>query len=158
MEKEPESVMLFDALRERAKELRCLYMVEEILSGENALEEKLRRVAMVVPQGWLDPEACMCRISFLDGEYLSGDLTEGEQSLSAEITVNGAVSGSIAVLYPDSLNNDRIEGGPFLDEERKLLESIARRIGEAALLGSLTPLMEKDGEDGSLRPFMEMLR
>ena len=50
-------------LRERAKELDCLYAVDEILSRPELPPEKvLPRLLDVIPAGFQYPEVCRCRI------------------------------------------------------------------------------------------------
>ena len=55
---------LFSTLHERAKELSCLYRIEEILSIYDVpLEDVFRRVIEAIPPGWQFPECCQARIA-----------------------------------------------------------------------------------------------
>ena len=46
-------------LQERAKELNCLYKVEEILNDPTAnIDEQLQRIVEILPCGWQYPEIC----------------------------------------------------------------------------------------------------
>ena len=59
-------------LEERAKELRCLYSVGEILrSSDIPWESKLGKITEVIPPGWQYPEACEARITFADRIFQS---------------------------------------------------------------------------------------
>jgi hypothetical protein len=55
------------ALQERAKELHCLYRVDEILSRQDVdRDDALREMIRVLPAGWQFPTACQARL-VLDG-------------------------------------------------------------------------------------------
>ena len=50
-------------LQERAKELNCLYRVDELLGREEAtLDEILGEVARTLPAGWQFPDVCVSRV------------------------------------------------------------------------------------------------
>ncbi|RPI99302.1 MAG: hypothetical protein EHM31_10410, partial [Candidatus Aminicenantes bacterium] len=50
---------LFSTLNERAKELSCLYRIEEILSIYDVpLEEVFRQIIEAIPPGWQHPDCC----------------------------------------------------------------------------------------------------
>jgi len=50
---------LLHDLRERAKELNCLYEVQEILGAPGiTIEEIFRRVIEALPPGWQYPDIC----------------------------------------------------------------------------------------------------
>src|SRR5687767_342006 len=54
------------ALRERAKELRTLYRVVEVLADrERPPEEAFRLVLDAIPAGWQDPDRTEARIEYL---------------------------------------------------------------------------------------------
>ena len=56
---------LFSTLHERAKELSCLYRIEEILSIYDVpLEEVFRQVIEAIPPGWQYPECCQAQITY----------------------------------------------------------------------------------------------
>ncbi len=66
---------LFSTLHERAKELNCLYNVEEILSNFHlSLEEVFRRAIKVIPPGWQYPEYCQVQILYGSEVYASPDV------------------------------------------------------------------------------------
>jgi hypothetical protein len=70
------ATVLFSTLHERAKELSCLYNVEEVLSNFHlSLEEVFRRVIKVIPPGWQYPEQCQVRIVYGSDAYTSPEFT-----------------------------------------------------------------------------------
>ena len=48
-----------EEIQKRAKELNCLYRVDELLGRhERPLDETLRSIAEALPDGWQFPEIC----------------------------------------------------------------------------------------------------
>lgn len=121
------AIKLLEALTERAKELTCLYAVEEILRTPDAdVKEVCERIVQAVPPGWQFPEICVTKI-FLEGrEYGPGDFEETPWKLSATICQQENPVGTITVYYTREMPAADI--GPFLNEEKKLIETIADRL------------------------------
>ncbi len=116
------------SLQERAKELNCLYHVEEITNAADlTLEEVFRGVIDVIPLGWQYPDVCTARITFEGTSYEFGDFSETPWVQKAPIRVYGEPVGSVEVAYVEQMPH--ADEGPFLKEERKLLVSLADRIG-----------------------------
>ncbi len=116
------------SLQERAKELNCLYRVEEIISAEElTLDDVFQGVVEVVPPGWQYPDVCVARIRYEDKDYAFGDFRESEWSQEATIRAYGEPVGALKVVYLQQM--PQADEGPFLKEERKLLETIADRLG-----------------------------
>jgi len=137
---------LFSTLHERAKELSCLYTVEEILSNFNlSLEEVFRRVIKVIPPGWQFPELCQVRITYGSEVYDSPDFEETPHVQSADIRVHETVLGRIFVSY----RTPTPEGdcGPFLKGEVKLIQTIAERLGHFILHQRLRQMYEEMSEE-----------
>ncbi len=114
-------------LVERAKELECLYLIEEAFT-EGALSESLEKIASIIPMGFRNTHDCMVIIE-LDGQiYHPGRSIESVDELGSAIIVNGQTRGYIRVMYPkDTFSKDDVI---FLDQEIRLLNTIARRIAE----------------------------
>ena len=116
------------SLQERAKELNCLYRIEEIINAEElTLDEVFRGVVDAIPPGWQYADVCVARIRYDDEDYAFGDYRETEWTQSATIRVYGEPVGTLDVAYVQQM--PLADEGPFLKEERKLLETIAERIG-----------------------------
>ncbi len=136
---DPAVEQLLHALTERAKELNCLYRVEEILSHHEApLEQVLREIADALPAGWQYPSACRARIVFR-GLRVEGDgFAETPWLQTAPLKLRGESVGAVSVHYLEAL--PQADEGPFLKEERRLVESTADRIGQFLLHRELTTL------------------
>ena len=116
------------ALRERAKELRCLYRVGEALARRaDPPHQVFRGVLEAIPDGWQRPDDTSARIRYLGRTYALPTFAESPWRLTAPLTVWSTEVGSIDVVYSAEL---RFEADPFLAEERQLLETIATRLGE----------------------------
>lgn len=110
---------------ERRKELNLLYFLTEIsfipnLSVEDILEEAVHQI----PNGWQFPEIACARIE-LDGKvYQSENFKESPWVQIADILTNGKKNGMVAVYYLKEM--PKADEGPFLKEERDLINGIVR--------------------------------
>jgi pyruvate, water dikinase len=146
---------LIEALKERAKELNCLYEVEELLNDSDSdIEDVFRGVTQVVPPGWQYPDYCFTRISY-DGEVFGPDgMRPTEWVLRSPIEVHDKTLGQIEVFYTREMPSE--DEGPFIKEEIKLLDTIADRLGHFILHKNLRKVivdwdsarkvMKRDGE------------
>ena len=115
-------------LRERAKELDCLYRVEEILRNPSrAPEEVFPGLLTVLPPGFQYPKLTQSRIRVPDHTFVSEGLQETPWKIEAPIEIQGEAAGSVEIFYTEALPEEA--EGPFLKEERRLINSIADRIG-----------------------------
>ncbi|MBD3370166.1 pyruvate, phosphate dikinase [Candidatus Fermentibacteria bacterium] len=155
---------LLDSLKERAKELSCLYSIEELVrDADMPIDRILSRVVEVMPEGWLHPERCHARIRFEGEVFASDGFVERDDRLTVPISVQDQVLGTIEVSYDRDMPEHDM--GPFLKEELTLLKTIAQRIGQTVLHRRLMPVFrtsavpEKSGvEPEQWRTVMEMLR
>ena len=121
---------MLHALQERAKELNCLYLVGELLSQSNRpLQEIFRGIIEVLPPGWQYPDDCQARILFGDLIIQPPEFQVTPWVQKANIVVQGEAAGTVEVFYRRDM--PRSDEGPFLKEERKLIETIAERIASA---------------------------
>lgn len=114
-------------LKERAKELRCLYSVEELMrDADKDPKEIFKGLLEVIPLGWQFTTICECRIIYEGEHYFTEDFRETEWMQSAEINIDGNIAGEIQVSYTQFI---RLTGdSQFLPEEQKLLNTIAERV------------------------------
>jgi pyruvate, water dikinase len=123
---------LLYALGERAKELNCLYHVEEVLSRRDAAaEDVFAGIIAAIPPGWQFPDICRVRIRYGKRSFTSPDFEETKWRLVSKIVVQDKVEGSIEVYYTRSVGTT--DEDAFLEEERKLINTIAERVGHFLL-------------------------
>lgn len=133
---------LIDDLKERAKELNCLYEVEEIMSNSNlALEDVFRRIVMTLPAGWQFPDICQARIAYGDFRAHTSGFRDSPWVQHADILVQDVVVGRISVCYTEE--RPVADEGPFLKEERKLINTIADRLRHRILHTNLKTVFER---------------
>lgn len=118
------------ALRERVKELTCLYGITQLVERPSiSLEEILQGIVKLLPPAWQYPEITFGRI-ILDGRsYSTPRFQEGQQKQTADIVVSGERRGVVEVVYAEK--KPELDEGPFLKEERSLIDAIA---GQVALI------------------------
>ncbi|MFW9906633.1 MAG: PAS domain-containing protein, partial [Candidatus Thorarchaeota archaeon] len=116
-------------LEERIKELNCLYRVSQLTIDLNTpLTEVLQEIIFTVPEAWQYPDITCARIILEGRNFITNNFKETPWRQSTEIFVSGEGVGFVEVYYlkekPKSFE------GPFLKEERKLIDAIAQEIGE----------------------------
>ena len=115
-------------LRERGRELKCLYDLSRLAERTGfSLEDFLTGAAGLLPSAWQYPDITCARV-ILDGREFS---TEGFGTTpwrqSADIMVRGKPAGSIEVFYREAKPDQ--DEGPFSKEGRELLNAVAEQLG-----------------------------
>ncbi len=119
---------IIEQLQERAKELHTLYKVHELINQQDtSIDEVCRTLTEVLPGGWQYPSVCWAKITMDNTVYQPPLVTETPWVLRADVVVQGEKVGSIDVFYTRQM--PRADEGPFLKEERKLIDTIAERLG-----------------------------
>jgi PAS domain S-box-containing protein len=126
---ESEREKILESLQERYKELNCLYGIDEISRREGVtIEELLKKIVRLIPPGWQYPEITGVCITFEGKEYKTRNFKKTKWMQKADIMVNNKKTGLIKVSYlaekPES------DEGPFLRDERNLINAIAGRLGQ----------------------------
>ena len=126
-----------DFLKERAKELDCLYRVDEALNG-TSLSEVLIKISRSMPKGFCNVQACTVTID-LDGvSYCSGPIPKSSiSSIESDIIVNGKKRGKISAMYGEDSPYSSFTS--FLTQEEKLLNAVACKISNKICLDELEP-------------------
>lgn len=114
-------------LRERIKELTCMYGIAQIMARPEAeFSDIMQNIVDLLPPAWLFPDMTCAQI-FINGEtYQSKGFRETPYRQKSDIIIGRETVGFIEVLYLE--NKLTMDEGPFLNEERKLIDNIAREI------------------------------
>jgi pyruvate, water dikinase len=115
-------------LMERAKELECLYLIDEALT-KASLADILIEITEVAPLGFRNIEACVVTV-VLDGKsYSTKPEVADSYEIQSNIIVNSIVRGYIKAAYA----SDTYDKGDvvFLHQEEKLLKAIASKIAQS---------------------------
>ena len=116
-------------LGERVKELNCLYSISQLRETPGiSLEEILLGTLDLIPPAWQYPELACARIILEDQEFKTGNFQETAWKQACELVAWGHPAGRVEVCYLEE-RPERDEG-PFLQDERKLLNAIAERLGK----------------------------
>jgi signal transduction histidine kinase len=116
------------ALRERLKELTCLLEIGNISSDPDLeLDSILQQIVELLPPAWLYPEVTSGRIALDERSFETCDFQDGPHRLSSDLVVDGRMRGYVEVVY--SIQRPPLDEGPFLKEERTLIDAIAREVG-----------------------------
>ena len=114
-------------LRERIKELTCVYQIAKLATALDApLEETLTEAVNLIPPAFLYPDAGIGVIQVDDQRYVSQSGRESRHQLQTSIWVHGQERGYVALCYDRDFRE--LDQGPFLREEISLLEAIAQEL------------------------------
>ena len=115
------------ALRERVKELSCLYEIDELVQEQEVqLEDLLLGIVELMPPAWQFPEMASARLVVDERVYESSNFKGEGTSLRSDIIYDGQKRGFVELVY--SGGQDPLEAALFLEEEHDLIDSIARHI------------------------------
>lgn len=120
---------ILDALKERAKELNCLFQVEELLKDYNAeLADIFLGIVKAIPTACRFPDRCRVRIEYMNKFYGDEVVIDPFALEKVDFRVQDTITGAIYVAYVDSDYDDDSEF--FLPEEGKLFKTIAQRLSD----------------------------
>jgi DNA-binding NarL/FixJ family response regulator len=114
-------------LRERRKELNCLYGLSELIElHDPSVNKILKGLIHLIPISWQYSDITRVRILFYESEFRSKNFRESQWKMSTDITVTGQKIGKIEVYYLKKMPD--IYEGPFLKEERILIDHLSYRV------------------------------
>jgi len=123
---------LMIALRERIKELNCLYGIAQLAERHpDSIEDLLRDLVNFLPFSWQYPEITCARIVFKGKTYKSKGFKVTKWRQTSRILMYNEPVGEVAIFYLEEC--PPADEGPFLREERALLDALAERIGTTAM-------------------------
>ena len=116
-----------DKLRERIKELTCLYEVSSIIvnTDYDELDASMGAIAWCLKRAWLYPDQAFTHINLTPYEAMAGTPSEPMVAISSVVKVFNEPAGSVLVGYPGNSHTMR----DFLEEEQKLLDNVSLALG-----------------------------
>jgi len=115
------------ALRERVKELSCFYGIAQIAAKLGlSLEEIFQQIVELLPPAWQFPDILEGRIIFDGKVFATAGFREAGDTQISQIAVSGHLRGAVEVVYLAA--KPELDEGPFLKEERNLIDAIARQL------------------------------
>ena len=111
-------------LGERVKELTALHRAARILQNEEqTIADRLQQFVAVLPPAWQYPEITAARIRLGELEFATPNFKPAPWIQRADFSVAEGLQGSIEVVYLEETPAE--QEGPFLAEERNLIDSLA---------------------------------
>jgi len=125
---EEEREKLIYNLGKRVKEQKCIVEISKLAADPGlSTNELLGQAVNILPHGWQYPEITCVRIIQNGNELKTKNWRETEWKLSADIHMDGTITGKITVGYLEE--KAPADEGPFLKEERTLINMIAEYLG-----------------------------
>lgn len=116
------------ALREREKELECIYRAKSLVRRRLPLQDFFDEFVRLIPEGWQYPEICRARIKFEGWRYTAAPWPDDAEPQRAYVYVDDQILGTIEVAY--LAGRQGFPAAPeFLAEEQKLLNALADVVG-----------------------------
>ena len=118
-------------LSERVRGLNYFYNFSKLVASKNTAPEKIYQgVVDLIPPAWQYPEITCAKLVINDHEFSTNNYKESKWQLKCDISINSTKAGYLIVGYLHK--KPEAEEGPFLNEERYLLNLICERVGQAA--------------------------
>ena len=115
-------------VKERTKELECLYNLSKILEDKKITKENIIiRAVNLLPSAWQFPDVTCVRIQVDNKEYKTANFMKTKWNQSREIFVNDKKVGFVEVSYLKEM--PLFDEVLFLKEEIDLMDEIAERLG-----------------------------
>lgn len=115
-------------LRERIKEQACLHGVFTATEDLNRpLHETMQETVTLLPGGWQYPEITGACIEWEGGRVSTENYAPEGERLCSPLLLGGEQKGKIEISY--QAIRPMADEGPFLREERILLDAVAERLG-----------------------------
>lgn len=115
-------------LAERVKELHCLYGLSRLVEQPDiTLEQIFEGLAELIPPAWEYPDITCAQVVFEGRRFKTANFRKTKWIQSADIKVFGKKAGAIEVCYRRKM--PELDEGPFLTEERELINDLAERLG-----------------------------
>ena len=115
-----------EEIRERTKELKCIYSVSELIQEEDNIEQICHRIVELIPGAWLHSQIACASITFEGMQYKTENFRETPWRQFVRISETGLSEEVLEVCYLEE--RPARDEGPFLKEERNLLNSIALKL------------------------------
>ena len=118
-------------LTKRVNELDCLYDISNLIETPDiSIEGILRGTVELLPRACQYPSLACARIVLQNQTCKTANFQESARRLASDIKVHGETAGTVEVCYLQEPPANSHE--PFLPEEVKLIDAVAKRLGHVA--------------------------
>ena len=116
------------ALLERIKELNCLYGITRMAQrADQPLDELLTGIAGLIPASWQYPDIACAAIRLSDDVHSSANYRPTPWRQTSPVVIGGESCGEVEVCYLEE--RPPSDEGPFLREERNLIDAVSDLVG-----------------------------
>ncbi len=118
-----------EELKERVKELNCLYGISGIVKNNHiSLEKALEDIIELLPPAMKHDDVAYARIVINGQEFSSENHKETPWTLGSDIVLSDEILGRVEVGYLE--DRPPADLGPFLKDEKRLLNAIAELLSK----------------------------
>jgi pyruvate,water dikinase len=117
-------------LKERVKELNCFYRITRIVNDSKlSIDEALQKIVELIPPAWQFPDITCVRI-VLDKrkEFKTENFKKTKWTLESNLVIDEKKIGALEIYYLEE--KPITDEGPFLKEERRLIDAISGVVGK----------------------------
>jgi hypothetical protein len=117
-------------LKERVKELNCFYRITRIVNDSKlSIDEALQKIVELIPSAWQFPDITCVRI-VLDKrkEFKTENFKKTKWTLESNLVIDEKKIGALEIYYLEE--KPITDEGPFLKEERRLIDAISGVVGK----------------------------
>ena len=116
-------------LRKRVKELNLFFGMSRLVETPDiSFEGIIQGIVDLGPRSWQYPEVACSRIVIGDEVFATQNFKETIWQQGSEIRVGGRAIGRVEICYLEE--KPPSDEGPFLEEERRLIDAVAELLGE----------------------------
>ena len=127
---EEEKNNLLRNLDERVKELNCVYGVSKVFERSDiSPEDASLEIVNLFSSAMQYPNITCARIIIENQEFPTKNFKDSPWKLQSDIKVAGKKTGVVEIAYLEE--KPAVGEGPFLKEERNLIDAVAERLGKA---------------------------
>jgi signal transduction histidine kinase len=109
-------------------QILCLKIISKLLAdSKKDVHNILNTLVHLLPEGWQYPSNTCARVVWGDMTVESVNFKDTKWKQSVELRTGDKVIGTLDICYLEEKPD--VEEGPFLDDERSLLETVAAELG-----------------------------
>ncbi|MCA1747067.1 MAG: hypothetical protein LC655_05170, partial [Bacteroidales bacterium] len=146
---EEEIQRLISERKERLKELSCINQATQIVRENRSVDQTLSHLVRILPPAWQYPEMTVASIRLEDKMYTSPGFRESKWKQTHRFSTFDNRDGVITVYYLKDFKE--LDEGPFLKEERHLIENMASIIESYLNSQAAQKLMKQSAEKDFIR-------
>lgn len=135
--------------KERLKELTCINQTNQVIKESRPPEETLSQIVRIIPPAWQYPEMTVARIRLNNKQFTSPGFRESKWVMTQRFSTVDHRDGLIEVFYLKQF--PEMDEGPFLKEERHLIENLASIISNYLNALEARKILSKSIDEDNVR-------